>query len=276
MITDTHFNPRKLTVELVDPPLHGTVNVRSLGGYHYEPAPNYNGPDRFTYRAFTGYDYSPVATDTITVNPVNDPPVAHNDSVTTTVNTPITINVLFNDSDIDGDALTITGLSALAHGTATIKTGTMVVYTPTMNYTGSDAFTYTISDGHGGTATATVTIQVTTQPNTAPTISNIPDQLTNSGQVLGPIAFTVNDVDTPLDTLTLAAQSSNPALLPVSSITFGGSGGARSITLAPTAGLTGTATITVTVGDGLLSNFDTFTLTVVAQLKRVYLPLIQK
>ncbi len=103
------------------------------------------------------------ATSTETLGPrvyANRPPVAGNDTLTVAMNAAATlVAVLGNDSDPDNDPLTITAVSTPAHGTATIGTGG-ILYTPATGYTGSDSFTYTISDGRGGTATATVAVTV--------------------------------------------------------------------------------------------------------------------
>lgn len=102
-------------------------------------------------------DYS---SNVFSITATNDPaPTATNDTATTSPGTPVTINVLSNDSDSDGDTLTITGSTTPAHGTATC-TATQCQYTPANGYTGTDTFQYTISDGHGGVATATVTVTV--------------------------------------------------------------------------------------------------------------------
>jgi hypothetical protein len=90
----------------------------------------------------------------------NNPPLAVDDSASTSPSTPVTVSVLANDSDADGDTLTITGSSTPAHGTASCTT--TCTYTPASGFTGSDSFTYTISDGYGGTATATVNVTVAT------------------------------------------------------------------------------------------------------------------
>jgi hypothetical protein len=71
----------------------------------------------------------------------------------------VTIAVLANDSDVDGDALALVSVSSPAHGTAAIS-GTSIVYTPARNFVGKDQFNYLITDGRGGTATATVTVSV--------------------------------------------------------------------------------------------------------------------
>ena len=78
----------------------------------------------------------------------------------TTDDTAVTFDPRSNDSDSDGNALTITAVGSPSHGTVVNNSGTSVTYTPTTDYYGSDSFTYTISDGHGGTATATVAVTV--------------------------------------------------------------------------------------------------------------------
>lgn len=91
----------------------------------------------------------------------NTPPVATNDLVTIIVNTPVAIHVLGNDSDADGDPLTVTGVTAPAHGTVVRHSDGTVTYTPQAEFVGPDTFTYTISDERGGTATALVTVMMT-------------------------------------------------------------------------------------------------------------------
>jgi len=95
-----------------------------------------------------------------TFNPANEhPPVANNDSVSAVNGVVHTFDPRSNDSDPDGDALTITGVGTPAHGSASF-TGTSVSYTPVRGYTGTDSFTYTIADGKGGTASATITASI--------------------------------------------------------------------------------------------------------------------
>jgi hypothetical protein len=139
----------------------------------YQPNANYFGPDSFAFKANDGRaDSTAAATASITVNHVNHPPVANNDSATTAQATPITVSVLTNDSDPDNDLLTVTATSVPAHGTAVVNAGATVTYTPTAGYTGPDSFTYYVSDGNGGTASAAVSITV---------ISPITNLVGNSG-----------------------------------------------------------------------------------------------
>jgi uncharacterized protein len=158
---DTDAESSPLTAALMSGPTHGTVTLNANGSFTYTPASNYNGPDSFTYKASDGHADSNIATVSITVNAVNDAPVAVNDSATISKNGSGVIFILANDSDVEGDTLTVTSFTQPAHGTVTYSTKNKNFrYTPTRGFTGTDTFTYTISDGHGGTATATVTITV--------------------------------------------------------------------------------------------------------------------
>jgi uncharacterized repeat protein (TIGR01451 family) len=96
----------------------------------------------------------------ISVTGVNDPPVAVDDSATTPEGTAVTIDVLSNDSDADGDTLTVASATQGAHGSV-INNGDDITYTPDSGFSGTDTFTYTVSDGNGGTDTAAVTVTVT-------------------------------------------------------------------------------------------------------------------
>ena len=104
----------------------------------------------------------------LTVSNVNDVPVAADDAATTAEDTAIEIDVRSNDTDGDGDALTVTQASSASHGTTAVQPAGTVRYTPHPNYHGPDSFTYTVSDGNGGFGQATVTVTVTPTPD-APT-----------------------------------------------------------------------------------------------------------
>src|SRR5581483_8751580 len=108
-----------LTAVLVAGPAHGSLALNANGSFTYTPAPNYNGSDSFTYKASDGQAGSNVAAVSLTVNPVNDPPVAANDSYTLNEDTPLTVaapGVLGNDSDVDNDPLTAVLVAGPAHG----------------------------------------------------------------------------------------------------------------------------------------------------------------
>jgi len=146
----------------------GTVTCTAAGVCTYTPPRDFHGTDTFTYTASDGHGGTGVATVTITVNPVNDPPRALDDAATTPAAVPVQVNVLANDSDPDGDPLTVSGYdSSSTQGGPVSCTGAGVcTYTPPAGFTGTDVFTYTASDGHGGTDTASVSITVTAMPPT--------------------------------------------------------------------------------------------------------------
>jgi VCBS repeat-containing protein len=141
----------------------GTVSITQNGTrISYTPAANFQGAEKFTYTISDGQGHNATATVTMTVNNVNDNPVATNDTLTAFKDSTATFDVLANDtSGVDPtETLTISAIStAPTHGTATIVNG-KVQYVPTTGYTGADSFVYTISDGNGGTATATANITV--------------------------------------------------------------------------------------------------------------------
>ncbi len=162
-----------LTVTAVTAPTHGTVTLTN-GVVRYKPAANFNGTDTFTYTISDGNGGTDTATVTMTVTSVNDNPTANNDTATVAEDSSATaINVLGNDSIAPdtGETLTVTAVTSPSHGTAALVNG-VVTYKPDANYNGPDSFTYTISDGNGGTDTATVTMTVSAV-NDAPVISSV-------------------------------------------------------------------------------------------------------
>lgn len=152
-----------LTVTGVTQPAHGVVSITGGGATTtYTPAANYNGGDSYTYTIGDGRGGSATATVTMTVSPVNDNPVAVNDQGSTTSPNAVVLSVRSNDSDIDGNVLTVTAVTQPANGTAAISGGgTTVTYTPPANYSGPASFSYTVSDGQGGSASANVLVTVT-------------------------------------------------------------------------------------------------------------------
>lgn len=160
---DGNLNPSSAIV--LNGPTHGTLTNNGDGTFSYVPAANYFGPDGFTYQICDTEGQCDAATVTINVTPVNDPPVALDNSYATAQDTALTIGasegVLINDSDIDGDTLTpTTGATTRFGGSISLNGDGSFSYAPAPGFAGYDTFTYTVSDGHGGTATAVVTIEV--------------------------------------------------------------------------------------------------------------------
>ena len=123
------------------------------------------------------------ATDTglvqITIQPVNDPPLAVADSASTTQGVAVDIAILTNDIDVDGEPLSLTAFTTPAHGAVTDNGNGTLRYTPAAGFTGTDTFSYTIRDASNATSSTTVTITVGTAEE-AERVGQIRDQL-NSG-----------------------------------------------------------------------------------------------
>jgi hypothetical protein len=110
----------------------------------------------------TSVDHTSAATYTLVGNAGcnNSPPKAANDTASTSKGSPVTVAVLANDTDPDNDPLKVVALTTPAHGAAIAQPNGRVTYTPNQRYLGADTFTYTISDGQGHTAVASVTVTV--------------------------------------------------------------------------------------------------------------------
>ena len=187
-------------------------------------------------------------------------------------------NVLDNDIDPDTMVLSVVGIDTTGTVGQILNNGDGTFdYDPfggfeylAVGEQAWDTFTYIVSDG-SLTDTATVSITVS-GINDGPMISDILDQTTDVGQPVGPISFTVGDVDTLVTGLTLQSASSNTTLVPTANIALGGIGENRTVTITPTAGIAGTTIITVSVSDGEFTNYDAFALRVIEY--RIHMPLI--
>jgi VCBS repeat-containing protein len=149
---------------LVDGPAHGSLEFYLEGAFSYTPAPDWYGIDHFEYRNYDTFVYGNIATVTIIVNPVNDAPVAHNDTFTMDEDTVLPIfasALLSNDSDVDGDSLQVTILTSPSFGTLLeVLPGQEFTYTPNPDWYGTDSFTYQAFDGLAYSSVAQVTITV--------------------------------------------------------------------------------------------------------------------
>jgi uncharacterized repeat protein (TIGR01451 family) len=161
LVGDTDPDADSLSVTGWTNGAHGTVSCTVGGICTYTPAANYNGPDSFTYTVSDGHGGTDIGAVSVTVTPVNDQPSAGADSLTTPQSTPGNVTVLSNDSDVDGDTLTVSSWTSGAHGTVSCTTAGVCTYTPAAGYIGPDSFTYTVNDGHGGTAVGSVSVSVT-------------------------------------------------------------------------------------------------------------------
>ncbi len=204
----------------------------------YTPTLNFNGIVTFTYTITDGNGAGDSAFVTVTVNPVNDAPVAEDDSTMTDEDVAVTIDVLANDSDVDGNALTINAITQPVTGTVTLISDTLR-YTPTLNFNGVVTFSYTVGDGNGGSDDATVTVTVLP-------VNDAPVALDDSAVTLEdtPVSIDVlaNDSDVDGDTLTIDSVSQPSA--GTATIDSG------AILFSPALNFTGDISFTYTITDG--------------------------
>ncbi len=179
LANDTDVDGDPLTVTAVSDPPNGSAEITGGGqAVRYTPDAGFSGTDTFTYTVSDGRGGVDQGTVTVTVTPANSAPIAVDDAAATTENTPVEIDVLANDSDPDGDPLTVVAVTEPGSGGAEITGGGLMVrYTPAADFTGADGFSYTVDDGQGGQATADVALTVTpvNDPPAPPLITDPPD-----------------------------------------------------------------------------------------------------
>ncbi len=190
-------------------PKNGTVTVNNDGTVTYTPDDNYVGKDTFTYVVTSG-GVSESTTVNVDVTPVNDAPVAKDDTAITDEDTPVTIDVLSNDTDVDGDKLSIQSATVPeAQGKVEIVDGKLV-FTPAENFNGDAEITYTVTDGQ---LTDEAKVTVTVNPvDDAPTIKvDAVESITEDAVSTDTIVATleVADTDTPEDQLTVSLENNS-------------------------------------------------------------------
>ena len=263
--TDPDGDP--LTFVLKDGPANGTVSVQPDGTYTYTPNHDYNGPDSFTVTVSDGKGGSVVTTVSLTVTPLNDDPVARNDanSLVKTDTVEATGNVITNpagtDTDVDGDTLVVSIAGGVPVSGATVISG--LYGTLTINADGNysyiqntanpavaglpkgatlqDDFTYTVNDGHGGSANAILSITIAganTPPVANPDLADTAEDTAVKFAVLG------NDTDPEGDPLTVTQALVDPTK---GSVVINPDG---TLTFTPAANVNGPVEITYTISDG--------------------------
>jgi hypothetical protein len=210
LTNDSDLNGDALTVLTATHGISGTV-VNNDTDVTYTPDADFCGSDSFTYTADDGHGGTDSATVTVNVTCVNDAPVAMDDGATTDEDLPVTIDVPANDHDVDGDPLAVLTATHGISGTV-VNNSTDVTYTPDADFCGTDSFRYTVGDGHGGTDTATVSVNVTCE-NDPPTWSTVPHQVfdptTTPSRTLD-LWLYVSDPDDDPSTLSFSLVSAPP------------------------------------------------------------------
>lgn len=245
-----------LTARLVSGVSHGALTLNADGSFSYTPAANYNGADLFTYVANGGAADSNTATVRITVTAVNDAPTAANDAASTTAGTAVTIPVIANDGDIDGNPLTVTNLSAVSPagaGTAVLAGGgTAVLFTPAAGFTGQATFTYAAFDGALPSGAATVTVTVNPAANNPPVAADDFAETQANRQVV--INVLANDTDSDGTLVPSSVAATKPTMGGTVAVQASGA-----VQYTPRRNFRGTDTFTYTVRDnqGATSNAAT-------------------
>jgi len=241
----------------------GTVSINNNGTpadqtddfVEFTPALNFFGTATFTYslnetdNGGNGTIADVTGTVTVTVTPVNDAPTANDDAnVSTAEDTAVAISVLANDSDVEGSTLTPSIVTPPTNGTVTVNANGTITYTPTLNYNGSDSFTYRVTDGTDNSGMATVSISVT-PVNDAPvavadSYTATEDTTLNVDAVAG---VRTNDTDAEQSPLTavLVTQATK------GTVTLASDG---SFSYVPSLNATGSDTFTYRVNDGVLDS----------------------
>ena len=233
--SDADGDTIQLSSTLISNVTNGSLTIDVNGFFTYIPNTNFSGTDSFVYQITDGQGGSAQATVTISVNSVNQAPVAVDDVASVDEDTTVSIDVLNNDSDGDGDTLTITSWQA-SNGTATLNTNKLD-YTPNSNFNGADTLTYTIDDGNSHTSSAKVIITIN-PINDNPVAIDDTASMISGGSVI--ITVLDNDSDVDGDPLTVTSASSDSGSAIVNNdntITFSGA-------------ITGTALITYSISDG--------------------------
>lgn len=251
---DSDVPAQTLTYSIVANPSHGAISGfnSGTGAFTYTPSTNYNGVDSFTFKANDGTVDSNTATVSITVNSVNDIPVATAASYSTDEDTAKSITLAATDVDVPAQTLTY-GISdtSAAHGTVSLS-GNTVTYTPALNYNGPASFKFTAKDGIASSTQATISLTVTSVNDTPVTVG---DSVATHMNTAKTITLGATDVDVPAQTLTRSVVSgpSNGTLGTVGS----------TVVYTPTENYVGSDSFTFKVNDGSAdSNVSTINIAV--------------
>lgn len=234
---DSDRNGDPLSIVEFGQGVNGSV-VRSGNSLVYDPNLNFNGSDSFAYTISDGQGTASAMVH-ITVVPVNDVPVAFDDSVTTEEDTAVVIAAAANDTDVDGDTLSAASVSAPVNGFAEVNPDGTITYRPVQNYFGADMFTYQVSDGNGGSDSATVFVTVTPVNDPSQAVADTATCTKNKSVTLAVLAndFDVEDGSVRLTDVTQPANGTVRVNLD------------DSITYRPVKRFVGTDTFTYTVTD---------------------------
>lgn len=176
-LLDNDLNPDGETLQawVETGPTSGSIDLAQDGSYTYTPDPGFSGTDTFTYSVNDAEGNTSIATVTVNIGPapVNQAPVANDDAESTAFETEFSGNVLVNDSDPEGDQILAWVEEGPTSGSIQLGPDGAYIYTPDPGFSGTDTFTYSVTDTEGNCSIATVTIEVGPAPvNEGPTAVN--------------------------------------------------------------------------------------------------------
>ncbi|RDD62279.1 Ig-like domain-containing protein [Ferruginivarius sediminum] len=240
LANDSDGDGDSLDVTSLGNPSNGTVVENADGTLTYTPDADFSGSDSFTYTVSDGNGGSDTATVSVTVNEVQDNPDAVSDQATVTAGESVTVDVLANDTDPDGDPLSLDSFEQPANGSVTQNADGTLTYTANSGFSGSDSFTYTISDDTGRTDTATVDVTVNDAPDNPDAVN---DQATVTAGESVTLDVLANDTDPDGDPLGLDSveQPSNGTVVQNADGT---------LTYTPVSGFSGSDNFSYTISDG--------------------------
>ncbi len=237
ILSGSDVDLNNLSYTVVTPPANGVLSG-TAPNLSYTPNANYNGGDSFTFTVNDGTVDSVAATVTLTVNAVNDAPVADAQSVITDEDTAVAVTL--TGSDVEGSGLSYAVTTNPANGVLS-GTAPNLSYTPNANYNGSDSFTFTVNDGTVGSVAATVTLTVNA-------VNDVPvadaQSVTTDEDVAVAVTLTGSDVEGSGLSYTVATNPANGVL----------SGTAPNLTYTPSADYNGSDSFTFTVNDGTVDS----------------------
>lgn len=217
---------------------HGSVVINNQNRLRYIPDENYSGTVTIDYSLQDVHGLQDSAFVTLTVLAQNDQPVAVNDTATGSEDTQLEINVLANDSDVDGDALEVSQVSA-THGDANVTNNQRILFVPSPNFHGTATLSYTVSDGQGGSASATVEV-VVAAVNDSP-VAGADSATTDAGSSVS-INALANDSDVDGDSLSISSAAAANGAVSVDAQGV--------VSYVPEAGFSGEDTIFYSLVDG--------------------------
>jgi VCBS repeat-containing protein len=240
LANDVDIDSPTLTALRVSGPDHGTLAVGVDGGFTYTPDANYNGPDRFVYRVSDGAGGSALATVSLTINAVEDAPIANNQVRSLSEDSLRTLTL--TGSDAEGSPVTFTIVTSPAHGVL-IGTLPILTYDPDPNYSGPDSFSFKVNDGGLDSNIATVSLTVT-PVNDAP---------------VAQAAVYETPIDTPLSGQLVATDvEGSPLTYAITTLPVNGSvilnPATGEFTYTPNRGRTGTDSFKFRANDGALNS----------------------